>query len=95
MQQKELYFDLVAEEVEELASRVALVKKRFAKQKVGIKLEHLAKLAQVHTRCAAFNRCVEQFEEADEFQLEQNHAAVEAAWNESMDAVDMLLEALS
>ena len=30
-----LYVDLVAEEVEELASRVALVKKRFVKQKVG------------------------------------------------------------
>lgn len=94
MQQRELYLDQVADEVEELAARIALVKKRFAKQKVGVKLEHLAKLAQVHNRCAAFNRCVEQFEEAEDLQLEQNHAAVEVAWNESMDAVDMLLQVL-
>jgi len=40
MQLKEAYLDRVVGEVEDLASRVARLKGRFAKQKVSVKLEH-------------------------------------------------------
>jgi hypothetical protein len=37
---KGVYLDRVSKEVEELASRVAILKGRFAKQKFSAKLEH-------------------------------------------------------
>ena len=40
MQLKEAYLNRVAREVEDLSSRIAILKARFAKQKVNVKLEH-------------------------------------------------------
>jgi hypothetical protein len=42
---KEAYLDRVVGEVEDLAARVALLKGRFAKQKVSVKLEQSVEVA--------------------------------------------------
>jgi len=94
MQHKDVYLDLVAGNVGELVSRVAFAKKSFAKQKVSAKVEHQRELEQVRNRCAELQRLVEELEEGQDRQLEQNYAAVEIAWNQSMDAVDTLLRGL-
>ena len=56
MQLKEVYLDRVVGEVEDLASRVALLKGRFAKQKINVKLEHYWELDHVRNRFAEFKR---------------------------------------
>jgi hypothetical protein len=73
---------------------MAQAKNRFAKQKVSVKIEHSQELERVRSRCAEFKRCVEELEEAEELHLAYHYANAEAAWNKSMDAVDMLLRAL-
>jgi translation elongation factor EF-Tu-like GTPase len=95
MQQKDVYLDLVAGEVRELVSRVALAKKSFAKLRVSVKVEHLRELEQVRNHCSELQRLVEELQERQDRQLEQTYAAVEIAWNQSMDAVDTLLRGLS
>jgi hypothetical protein len=94
MQDKDVYLDLVAANVGELVSRVALAKKSFAKQKVGVKVEHWGELEQVRNQCSELQRLVEELEEGQDRRLEQTYAAVEIAWNQSMDAVDTLLRGL-
>ena len=49
MQTKEDYLDRVLGEVEDLASRVALLNGRLAKQNVSVKLEHYWELAHVRS----------------------------------------------
>jgi hypothetical protein len=94
MQHEEVYLDLVVENAEELATRMALAKNRFSKQRITVKLAHRQELESVRSHCTRFQHCVEEFEEAPGFQMEQNYAAAEIAWNESMDAVDALLRSL-
>ena len=94
MQHKGTYLDLVVEEAEELAARIAQAKNRFAKQKVSVKIEHVQELERVRSRCTEFKRCVEELEEAQELHVEYDYAAAETAWNKSMDAVDTLLRGL-
>jgi hypothetical protein len=94
MQRKQIYWDLVLEDVEELAEHIALAKDRFTKQCVSVKAEHFRELERVHSRCKEFQRCVEQMEEADELQTEFDYGSAELAWKRSMDAVDVLLRAL-
>jgi hypothetical protein len=91
---KEVYLDRVLGEVEDLASRVALLKGRFAKQKVSVKLEHYWELAQLRSLFAEFKWRVQQLEEDDDLQLKRHQEVIEATWNELMHAVDMLLVAL-
>lgn len=95
MQLKETYLDHVATEVEDLASRVAQLKGRFAKQKVSVKLDHYWELEYVRTRFAEFKRRVEELEEADDPELARLQENVDAAWNDVMRAVDTLLAALN
>ena len=95
MQPKEAYLDRVTSEVEDLASRVALLKGRFAKQKVSVKLDHYWELEHVRARFAEFKRRVEQLEEADDLELPGLQENVDAAWNEVMRAVDTLMSALN
>jgi hypothetical protein len=94
MELKEVYLDRVLGEVEDLASRVALLKGRFAKQKVSVKLEHYRELAHLRSLFAEFKWRVQQLEEDDDLQLKRHREVIEATWNELMHAVDMLLVAL-
>jgi len=91
---KEAYLDQVVGEVEDLASRVAQLKGRFAKQKVSVKLEHYWELEYVRTSFAEFKRRIADLEDADDVQLAKFQEAVEAAWKDLIHAVDTLLAAL-
>jgi len=91
---KEAYLDRVVGEVEDLASRVALLKSRFAKQKVSIKLEHYWELEYVRTRFAEFKRRVQELEDADDQEVARVQEAVEVAWKDLLHAVETLLAAL-
>jgi hypothetical protein len=91
---KEAYLDQVVGEVEDLAARVALLKGRFAKQKVSVKLEHYWELEYVRTSFAEFKRRIADLEDADDAQLAKFQEAVEAAWKDLIHAVDTLLAAL-
>jgi hypothetical protein len=94
MELKEVYLDRVLGEVEDLASRVALLKGRFAKQKVSVKLEHYWELAHLRSLFAEFKWRIQQLEEDDDLQLKRHQEVIEATWNELMHAVDTLLVAL-
>jgi hypothetical protein len=94
MQLKEAYLDRVVGEVEDLAARVAILKGRFAKQKVNIKLEHYWELEYVRTRFAEFKQRVRQLEDAEDEELQRLQEAVETAWKDLIHAVETLLAAL-
>jgi hypothetical protein len=94
MQLKEAYLDQVVGEVEDLSARVALLKGRFAQQKVSVKLEHYWELEYVRTSFAEFKRRIADLEDADDAQLAKFQEAVEAAWKDLIHAVDTLLAAL-
>jgi len=91
---KEAYLDHVVGEVEDLAARVALLKGRFAKQKVSVKLEHYWELEYVRTRFAEFKRRVRDLEDADDLEIDRIQEAVEVAWQDLIHAVETLLAAL-
>jgi hypothetical protein len=95
MQPKETYLDRVTTEVEDLASRVAQLKGRFAKQKVSVKLDHYWELEYVRTRFAEFKRRVEELEDADDPELARLQENVDMAWRDVMRAVDTLMTALN
>jgi hypothetical protein len=84
----------VVGEVEDLASRVAILKGRFAKQKVNVKLEHYWELEYVRTRFAEFKRRVMDLEDAEDSQLPKVQEGVEVAWKDLIDAVETLMAAL-
>jgi hypothetical protein len=94
MQLKEAYLDQVVGEVEDLSARVALLKERFAQQKVSVKLEHYWELEYVRTSFAEFKRRIQDLEYADDAQLDKFQEAVETAWKDLIHAVDTLLAAL-
>ena len=94
MQLKEAYLARVVGEVEDLVSRVAILKGRFAKQKVNVKLEHYWELEYVRTRFAEFKRRVMDLEDAEDSQLPKVQEGVEVAWKDLIDAVETLMAAL-
>jgi len=94
MQLKEAYLNRVAREVEDLASRVAMLKARFAKQKVNVKLEHYWELEFLRTRFAEFKHRVMDLEDAEDAQLPKMQESVEVAWNDLINAVETLTAAL-
>ena len=94
MQLKEAYLDRVAREVEDLASRVAILKARFARQKVNVKLEHYWELEFLRTRFAEFKHRVMDLEDAEEAQLPKMQEGVEVAWKDLLNAVETLTAAL-
>jgi hypothetical protein len=94
MQPREAYLDRVTTEVEDLASRVAVLKGRFAKQKVSVKLDHYWELEFVRTRFTEFRRRIEALEFADEPELPRFQENVDVAWKELIEAVDTLMAAL-
>jgi len=91
---REAYLDRVTTEVEEVASRVAQLKGRFATQKVTVKMDHYWELDYVRTRFTEFKRRVQHLEDADELELPQLQVKVDAAWKELLEAVDTLMTAL-
>lgn len=95
MQPREAYLDQVTTEVEDLASRVAVLKGRFVKQKVSVKLDHYWELEFVRTRFTEFKRRIEELEFADGPELVRLQENVDVAWKELMQAVDTLVAALS
>lgn len=94
MQAKELCLERVVGEVEDLASRVAELKGRFAQQRVSVKLEHYWELEYVRTGFAEFKRRIQDLEFAEDRELEKFQEAVESAWRDLVHAVDTLLAAL-
>src|SRR5258708_22055324 len=93
MQPREAYLDRVTTEVEDLASRVAVLKGRFAKQKVSVKLDHYWELEFVRTRFTEFKRRIEALEYSDEPELAGLQENVDVAWQEIVRSVDTLLAA--
>jgi hypothetical protein len=94
MQPREAYLDLVTTEVDNLASSVAVLKGRFAKQKVSVKLDHYWELEFVRTRFTEYKRRIEALEYAEEPELARLQENVDVAWKELMQAVDTLMAAL-
>jgi len=94
MQPREMYLDRVTTEVDDLSSRVAVLKGRFAKQKVSVKLDHYWELEFVRTRFTEFKRRIEELEYADEPELARLQENVDVAWKELMKAVETLMAAL-
>ncbi len=94
MQLKEVCLERVVGEVEDLASRVAELKGRFARQRVSVRLEHYWELEYVRTGFAEFKRRVQDLEFADDRELEKFQEAIEVAWRDLVHAVDTLLAAL-
>ena len=91
---KQEYSDRILGKVEDLASRVHLLKDRLAKQKVSVKLGHHWELAHVRRSFAEFKWRVEQLEEDDDLHCNRDCVRIEATWNELVQAVDALLAAL-
>ena len=85
------YSDRIFREVEEIASRVHLLKERLAKQNVSVRLEHYWKLAHVRRTFAEFKCSVEQLEEGEDSQCNRDYERIEATWNKLVRAVDVLL----
>jgi hypothetical protein len=94
MELKEAYLDRVLGEVEDLSSRVSELKRRFAKQKVSVKLEHYWELEYVRTRFTEFKRRVEDLENAEDGELDRFQDSVEIAWKDLIQAMETLLAAL-
>ena len=94
LEQKEAALERVLDEVADLATRVAELKGRFARQRVSVKLQHYWELEYVRTGFAEFKRCIRDLEFADESELEKFQEAVELAWKDLVHAVDTLLAAL-
>jgi hypothetical protein len=94
MQFKEAYLERTVGEVEDLAARVALLKNRFARQKVNVKLEHYWELEYVRTRFSEFKHRIQELEDADDPEIPRIQEAVEMAWKDLIHAVDTLLVAL-
>ena len=92
---KESCLDQVVRDVEDLSARVAILKSRFAKQKVSVKLEHYWELEYVRTRFAEFKRRVWDLEDADDYELPRLQESVELAWKDLVHAVEALLAALA
>jgi len=94
MQLRETYLERAVTEVEDLAGRVSVLKNRFARQKVNVKLEHYWELEFVRTRFAQFKYRIQELEDADDCDITRIQEAVEVAWNDLTHAVDTLLAAL-
>lgn len=88
------YSERILGKVEDLASRVHLLKDCLAKQKVSVKLEHYWELAHVRRSFAEFKWRVEQLEEDEDSHCKRDYDRIEAIWNELMHAVDAILAAL-
>lgn len=91
---RETYLERAVGEVEDLSARVALLKDRFARQRVSVKLEHYWELEYVRTRFAEFKHRLQELEDADELDIPRIQQAVEVAWKDLIHAVDTLLAAL-
>ena len=85
------YSHRIFTEVEDIASRVHLLKERLAKQNVSVRLEHYWKLAHVRRTVAEFKCSVEQLEEGEDSQCNRDYERIEATWNKLVRAVDVLL----
>ncbi len=94
MQIKDAYINRVVGEVEDLASRVALLRGRFAQQKVNVKLEHYWELEYVRTRFTEFKRRIQDLEDAQDHELAPFQENVEIAWKDLIHAVDNLLSTM-
>lgn len=94
MQARNACLDRVTTEVEEVASRVAELKGRFAKQKVSVKLDHYWELDYVRSRFAEFKRSIQLLEGAEDPEFSRLQQNVDAAWKGLMQAVDRLMAAL-
>jgi hypothetical protein len=92
---KESCLDQVVAEVADLSARVAILKDRFAKQRVCVKLQHYWELEYVRTRFAKFKRRVRELEDADDSELPRLQESVESAWKDLLHAVPALLAALA
>ena len=91
---KEGYEDRLLQRVEDLASRIHVLRGHLAKQTFSVKLEQFWELRNVRSLFTEFKRRVEQLEEDDDLQLQHDQEAIDATWSDLMHAVDILLAAL-
>ena len=94
MHTKEHYLDQLVSEVEDLSSRVAVLKANLALQTPAVKLEHYGELEHIRNCFREFKTRVGDLQDADDVQLEFSHDAVEVARNDLVQAVDALLGVL-
>jgi hypothetical protein len=94
MELKEAYLERAVAEVEDLSGRVSILKNRFARQKVNVKLEHYWELEYVRSRFNEFKHRIQALEDADGAEIDRTQEAVEVAWKDLIHAVDTLLAAL-
>jgi hypothetical protein len=94
MQLKDSYLERVIGKVENLSVRVALLRNRFARQKINVKLEHYWELEYVRTCFAAFDQRIKALEDAGDRDVARIEEDVELAWKDLIYAVDTLLAAL-
>jgi hypothetical protein len=94
MELKEAYLERAVAEVEDLSGRVSILKNRFARQKVNVKLEHYWELEYVRSRFHEFKHRIQALEDADGAEIDRTQEAVEVAWKDLIHAVDTLLAAL-
>lgn len=74
---------------------MAILKSRFATQKVNAKLQHTWELGHVRTRFAEFKHRVPLLGDADDQELQRLPEAVEVASKDLIHTVEPLLAALS
>lgn len=77
--------------MEEVASRVALLKGRLANQKVSVKLDHDRELDCVRTRFAEFKHRIQQLEGAADQHLARIQQYVDLAWEDLIQSVNTLI----
>ena len=88
------YSDQLLEKVDALASRIALLKSRFAEQAVSVKLEYYWELAHIRSSFAELKWRLEQLDEDDDRQLNRDKEVIELTWQDLMHSVEGLLATL-
>lgn len=86
--------DGVCEKVEDLSTKVALLKDRLAKQTFSIRLEHHWELENIRKGFAEFKWRIHQLDTDEDSQAARHRQALDAAWTELVQAIDVLLAAL-
>ena len=92
---KQTYLERVADEVEDFAARIALLKARLAKQSIGVKMEVYWELEYLRNRFSEFKLRVEELENAADEHVDEAEAAVELVWKDLKNALETLLDALA
>lgn len=86
--------DGVCEKVEDLSTKVALLKDHLAKQTFNVRLEHHWELENIRNCFAEFKWRIHRLDTDEDSQVARHRQALDAAWAELVHAIDVLLAAL-